>query len=448
MKRLFSLPLWFAAVFTIACSHAPKKVNYSATTSPTEVAEQLTADIQAGYANQHDVLAGDDFLNGQKKFDRAKEQMRDGAKNEKILSTLGQARAYLDRSREIAEGRKAMVEGVLNARKMALDAGARNFPPQRARLSSIDEDMRDVVGEKRIGPEKFSKLQSDYMDLELAAIQSTHLNTARSRVEGSKQKNAAKNTPRVLNRAEIDLRNAENVIAANRHNEQAFHEAVAKANASSDFLVAVSQKVRAGSATLPESVAIRLVQQERSLTGLNEQLKMVESQREKGDEIMSLQDQELKKARETQALERALASARKEFTREEADVYRDGDKLLIRLKSMQFASGRSDLPQAALAVLGKVRVVTEDLNPSQVVIEGHTDSTGSERENLSLSQKRAEAVAEFLTTSGLDSDKVTAVGYGFKKPLGSNKSKVGRAQNRRVDVILTPGTVATSQTSM
>ncbi len=448
MKRLFSLPLLFAAVFMMACSNAPKKVNYSATSSPTDIVEQMATDIQTGYSEQHDVLAGGDFASGQKEYEKARKQMRDGAKQEKVLNTLGQARAYLDRAREIADGRRAMVEGVLNARKLAVEAGARNFPVHRARLADIDDDMRDIVGEKRIAPEKFSSLQSRYMDLELGAIHSTHLNTARGRIEGAKQKNAAKNTPRVLNRAEIDLKNAENVIAANRHNESAFRTSVEKSNASSEFLVAVTQKVRAGRATLPESVAIRLVQQERSLGGLNERLKTVEAQREKGSEILSAQEQELKKARETQALERALAQARKEFSREEADVYRDGDKLLIRLKAMNFASGRSDLPADALALLGKVRVVTEELNPSQVVIEGHADSTGSASVNQMLSQKRAEAVAEFLETSGLDSDKMTAVGYGFKKPLGSNKTKAGRAQNRRVDVILTPGDVEASQTSM
>lgn len=448
MKQLISLPIWFAAALAIGCSHAPTKVKYSATTSPSEVSEKLSADIQAGYEHQYDVLAGDDFENAQKQLEKAKGQMRDGAKQEKILETLGMARAYMDRAHDLGEGRKAMVEGILKARKMALDAGARNFPTQREKLAKIDDETRDVSSEKGIDPAKYSALQTRYIGLELGAIQATHLNGARQRIEGSKLKNAARNTPRVLNRAEIDLRNAENMIAANRHNEEAFRPAVEKANASSEFLVAVTEKVRAGKATLPESVAIKLVQQERSLKGLNDRLKTVQGQAEKGDEILSSQDQEIKRAREIQALERVLAEARKEFGHDEAEVYRDGDKLLIRLKQMNFAVGKSDLPKSSLALLGKVRTVAEDLNPSQVVIEGHTDSIGGEKINQWLSQKRAEAVAEFLISSGMDVDKITAVGYSFKKPIANNKSKVGRAQNRRVDVVLTPGSVETSQTSM
>ncbi len=448
MTRLISLPILFATTLVIACTNAPKKVNYSATESPTDIVTQMQADIQTGYEQQHDVLAGSDFTQAQKHFDRAREDMRDGAKSERVLSRLGQARAYLDRANKKAESRKTQLEGILQSRKMALDSGARNFPAQRAELGRIDEDTRDIVEEKRLEPQKFSTLQSRYLGLELAAIQAAHLNTARSRIEGAKSKNAARNTPRVLNRAEIDLRNAQNIVTAQRHNPEAFKEAVDKANASSDFLVAVTQKVRAGRSTLPEGVAIELVNQERRLKGLNEQLKVVENQREKGDEILSLQDQQIQRARQIQAVEQAMDQARQSFAPEEADVYRDGDKLLIRLKGLKFAVGRSDLPQESIELLGKVRTIAEALKPSMVIVEGHTDSTGSPRMNLDLSQKRAETVAQYLQTAGLSHDKITAVGYGFKRPIGSNKSKEGRAQNRRVDVVMTPGVAEQTQTSM
>ncbi len=438
-----------AMVFSImACSSAPKSVKYSATTSPSEVIQTLDADVQEGYAKQVDVLALEDFSNGQKSVDKAKNQIKDGASQEKVLRTLGEARAYIDRAKGIADGRRATVEGVLTARQAALDAGARNFPNQRDGLSAIDDDLRDASKDKSISPADFSKLQSRYMDLELASIQSKHLDTARNRIEGAKNKNAQKFTSRTLNRAELDLRNAQNMIASHRHEDQVFAPAVDKANASAELLAAVSEKVRAGKAVLPEDVALKLVYQERGLRNMNDKISSMESQSEKSSEKLSAQDQELKKARETQALERALAQARKEFTRDEADVYRDGSKLLIRLKSMNFASGRSDLPAAALPLLGKVKVVTEELDPMQVVVEGHTDSLGSAQVNEPLSQKRAEAVAQYLESNGLASDKIQAVGYGFKKPLGSNKSKAGRAQNRRVDVIITPGNVETATTSM
>jgi len=439
--------VWLASA-ALACSSGPKRVNYSATTSPNEVIETMDADVQDGFDKQVDVLARDDFRQAQKYLADAKEQIKDGKSQERVLRTLGSARAYLDRSKELAAGRRGSLEGVLTARKAALDAGARKFGPLRTRLGQIDDDVRDVAAEKSIGPKEFSNLQSRYFDLELNAIQSTHLDVARTRVMGSIDKNARKFTPKTLNRAELDLRNAENMISSHRHEETAFKPAVDRANASSLLLVDVGQKVRAGSAVLPENVALRLVYQERGLSNMSQRLQSLESQSEKSSEMLSAQDQELKRARETQALEQALAQARKQFNRDEADVYRDGSKLLIRLKSMNFTTGRADLPAESIPLLGKVQAVTEDLDPMQVVIEGHTDSTGSAKVNDLLSQKRAEAVAHYLENNGLDADKIQAIGYGFKKPIANNKSKAGRAQNRRVDVIVTPGAVETSTTSM
>ena len=448
MNYISKVGLTLMVLVTMACSNAPKRVNYSGATSPHEVMQTLEADVQDGYSKQVDVLARDDFSAGQKSMDKARDQIKKGESQDKVLRTLGEARAYIDRANAFANGRRATVEGVLVARQAALDAGARNYPVQREALAVIDEDLRDASKEKSIAPADFSKLQSRYMDLELASLQAKHLANARGRIEAAKEKNAKKFTSRTLNRAELDLRNAENMIASHRHEDQAFMPAVDKANFSSDLLMAVTQKVRAGKAVLPEDVALKLVSQERGLNNMNEKLSAVESQAATSSEKLSAQDQELKKARETQALERALAQARKEFTRDEADVYRDGSKLLIRLKSMNFASGRSDLPAASLPLLGKVKVVTEELDPMQVVVEGHTDSIGSAQLNEQLSQKRAEAVAQYLESNGLASDKIQAVGYGFKKPIASNKSKAGRAQNRRVDVIITPGGVETSTTSM
>lgn len=68
-----------------------------------------------------------------------------------------------------------------------------------------------------------------------------------------------------------------------------------------------------------------------------------------------------------------------------------------------------------------------------MVIEGHTDSSGRRNINMSLSKKRAEAVKKFLEKQGVDSSKLEAVGYGPDKPISSNRTRRGRAKNRRVE---------------
>lgn len=77
-------------------------------------------------------------------------------------------------------------------------------------------------------------------------------------------------------------------------------------------------------------------------------------------------------------------------------------------------------------------------------IEGHSDSVGAEQYNQDLSQRRAEAVVEALTNSGVDADRLTPRGYGESRPIASNETEAGRAQNRRVTVVVS-GTTTKSE---
>ncbi len=71
-----------------------------------------------------------------------------------------------------------------------------------------------------------------------------------------------------------------------------------------------------------------------------------------------------------------------------------------------------------------------------VVIVGHTDSSGDERYNMMLSLKRAESVADYLISTGINEDQVRAIGRGSKEPIASNDTREGRMQNRRVDIMV------------
>jgi OOP family OmpA-OmpF porin len=70
-------------------------------------------------------------------------------------------------------------------------------------------------------------------------------------------------------------------------------------------------------------------------------------------------------------------------------------------------------------------------------LEGHTDNIGTEKYNQALSERRAGAVKEYLIKrGGIDGTKITTVGYGELKPVASNKTRAGRAKNRRVDILI------------
>lgn len=107
--------------------------------------------------------------------------------------------------------------------------------------------------------------------------------------------------------------------------------------------------------------------------------------------------------------------------------------------SVLFLTGKSELLPSAMAKLTQVgeALTREDPN-SKIVVEGHTDSQGSQSLNETLSQARADSVRTFLISRGVAADRITAVGLAFSRPIGDNKTPEGRANNRRVEIIVTP----------
>src|SRR5262245_3614915 len=88
------------------------------------------------------------------------------------------------------------------------------------------------------------------------------------------------------------------------------------------------------------------------------------------------------------------------------------------------------------AVVDDVSAVLVDYPKTAVVVQGHTDSTGSEEHNQDLSERRAEAIANRLIGDGVDADRIAAIGYGEGYPVADNDSQRGRQQNRRVEILL------------
>jgi len=108
---------------------------------------------------------------------------------------------------------------------------------------------------------------------------------------------------------------------------------------------------------------------------------------------------------------------------------------------IQFQTGRAVLLPQSLKVLDEVKsVLKENDQIALVEMEGHTDSTGQSEANHQLSQRRAEAVRDYLVQGEIDADRLVAKGYGQENPVADNDSAEGREQNRRVEFkIVKPG---------
>ena len=154
-------------------------------------------------------------------------------------------------------------------------------------------------------------------------------------------------------------------------------------------------------------------------------------------------------SREQEAAKQKLAAERefneqfnkvqRYFRPDEADVYKQGKQLVIRMRGIQFPVGQAILTPVNYTLLSKVQQAIQTFGQPIVTIEGHTDSTGSAQVNQELSQKRAEAVKTYLVANKtLPENRILAAGYGPDRPLAPNTTPEGRAMNRRIDVLIQP----------
>ncbi|WP_305076257.1 OmpA family protein [Methylobacter sp. BlB1] len=108
----------------------------------------------------------------------------------------------------------------------------------------------------------------------------------------------------------------------------------------------------------------------------------------------------------------------------------------LTLGDTLFQTGQADLkPEASQNLYRLVSFLKENPN-RKVVVEGHTDSVGSSHRNQRLSEMRAQSVANFLISNGVESSRITDVGYGEEYPVDTNSTSSGRANNRRVEVVI------------
>lgn len=122
-----------------------------------------------------------------------------------------------------------------------------------------------------------------------------------------------------------------------------------------------------------------------------------------------------------------------------AKVKEESRGVVITLSgSVLFATGKSDLLPIAQEKLNQVAKALNDQGFKAIVVQGYTDSVGSATDNDRLSLRRAQSVRDYLVTRGVPSEKATAEGRGASNPVADNKTPDGRAENRRVEIVVTP----------
>lgn len=180
------------------------------------------------------------------------------------------------------------------------------------------------------------------------------------------------------------------------------------------------------------------------------------AERQRADALAAAARTEAQRARETSAqlsatreqlaAEQARAEAAeqranlaRENLRQVAAVREDMRGLVITLSGqVLFPTGQSVLLPSAQSKLQLVARTLREMPDRTIEVDGHTDALGDANTNYALSLARAQAVREFLVANGVESERIRSVGFGSSRPTADNTTPIGRAENRRVEIVLQP----------
>ncbi|HSN38944.1 MAG TPA: OmpA family protein [Burkholderiales bacterium] len=138
-----------------------------------------------------------------------------------------------------------------------------------------------------------------------------------------------------------------------------------------------------------------------------------------------------------QAIKEKLGMATKD-SGVQVSEQKDGSLKVNVPASVSFASGSAAIDARLHPTLDKIANTLNEYPASKITVAGHTDSVGSAQANLELSSRRAAAVADYLAQRGVQRSRITTVGRGETEPIADNATEAGRAQNRRVEMVIRP----------
>mgnify|MGYP002630902810 CR=1 FL=1 len=234
----------------------------------------------------------------------------------------------------------------------------------------------------------------------------------------------------VLEATEKDLKKTKDELAAEKSAADQLKKDLAQSQKAYDQLKLSSGAQVAGLSTDLAAKQKELEEKEELLKNREERLKMLEEIIRKQDELMNALSDRVKKA---------LMG----FDADELSVeMRDGKVYVSMSDKLLFKSGSDAVEPKGVEALEKIAEVMIKNTDINLAIEGHTDSlainTNRFKDNWDLSVARSVSVVRLLTKNGLDPQRVTAAGKGEFTPIGDNKTKEGRAKNRRTEIVLTP----------
>jgi outer membrane protein OmpA-like peptidoglycan-associated protein len=429
--------------------------------------------------NQVNLLAPTWYGKAEASLEAAKKDLAAQAEISRIAEYVANGKAELRKAEEIAAVSRTTLTDVINRREMARKAGAaslKNYQwTENDFLRLTKEIEKNNLG---YAMRNRKKVAEAFRDLEITAIKSNLLGEVRTILKSAERSGAKKYAPKAYAAAVQKLNATDAFISANpyeveemtrrakealfyaRRADELTQESKKIADFSSEQITLQIENILykttsqlAAPDMRDQKFDIQLDNITGSIRAMQENQNFLDSKiKEQNSEIEELGTAVMRlegKTREEQMAKESLEAEKRfnekfqeiqtYFTKQEAEVYRQGDQLVIRLRGMQFPIGKAVIMPENYALLSKVQQALRSFKEPEVIIEGHTDSTGSANVNEQLSQERAEAVKEYLIANKtMPESSLFAIGYGSSKPLMSNETTEGRAANRRIDMIITP----------
>jgi OOP family OmpA-OmpF porin len=475
--RLLLLTAFILAASNAAAQDELRKTFFKDVDKSKAAAEQLDAGL----------LAPKSYGEGMKDYQSAEQGLQRGRNIEYVRDKAADAQGSFDTAAKAAGLAKTVLSQVMKSRQDAANAKAPELSPD-----IWDKAQREFGfairylerGDLKNAKKKDITATSLYRDAELVAIKAQYLTETRTLLEQADRARVGRYAPLTLGKAKQLLADAERELSENRYDTDLPRNLARQANYEAKHAIYLSEVVRdvrdkdltveqlvldweeplrdiSSAADILPAMAAGHADLTTELVAYIENLRAAEQSlmQESEANILRLADME----EEVRALDERLGGAtveraalvqrlesqarvkaqfeqvEKMFSRGEARVFREGDRVILRLVGLTFDSGKSEIKQTSFDLLAKVERAIDVFPSSELVIEGHTDSYGGDESNQALSQQRAESVQQYMVNAmRIPSYRLIATGYGETNPVANNETESGRARNRRIDIVIKP----------
>jgi outer membrane protein OmpA-like peptidoglycan-associated protein len=496
IKQLFFIRRFSLIVVMLICtacattsrtSEIISTENFDSVEEVTKLNDEITTARQA----QVNVLSPDTFAKAEKYYTAAQSGIEKGYELRYVKEYIDKSRAALIQAKNSAEISKETIPDVIEGRKTARAAGATKLGSDYTRIENLFLQLTRAVEKEDLSyAQKYkSKVLDGYWDLEVRAIKESTIGETRKLIEAARKAGAPEILPKLYTQAEAKLNQTDQFISNNPYDKKN----MAKLGDEALFLAKrtniLTKQAKIIEDMAPEGIALWMEDiifqitrqmgapdmrnqkfdvQVKNITGyaknLDGERQILQDKVKSHQAQVNAQKKRIAKleaiAKEQQSASEKLAAERQAaeqflkeqelfnqlfeevdslFDMDEAEVYKEENKCVIRLRGIRFPVGQAVIMPENYDLLSKVQQAINKFIDPRITIEGHTDSTGSNDVNELLSQQRAESVRQYLVGNGIvRADIVVAVGYGSVRPLATNATEEGRAINRRIDVIVTP----------